>query len=911
VIVVSPILSTSAGVYNPDLLTISVGTKLGSCEIVAAIGHGGMGEVYRARDSRLGRDVALKLLPDSLEADPERRARFDREARALAALNHPGIVTIYSADVDHGRPFLVMELVEGRPLADLIPRHGLPLERLLAIAAQIASAVAAAHRGGIVHRDLKPANVMVGHQDRVKVLDFGLAKLRETIDEHAETVLAPRDITGEGRILGTVDYMSPEQADGRPVDARSDIFSFGVMVYEMASGERPFKGDTSLSVLSAILKDSPKPLGEINPATPSDLTRIVRRCLSKDPEDRYQSAIDLRSDLDDLRQSPPGAGGTPAVSATERGWATWWPWLAGAACGGAAVAATALALSAPNEVPAAVPSLTFSRLTLIEGVTREPMISPDGRWVVYVSDISGNPDIYLQSTTGQTPINLTKDSGAADRMPAFSPDGDSIAFRSERDGGGLFVMGRTGESVRRLTKAGFNPAWFPNGQRIAFTSSQAAEVTARGAGISELWVVDIKGGEPQRLMAGDTVQPSVSPNGRRIAYWALPTNEQRTSFTSGVRDIWTVAADGSNPVQTTTSPAADWNPVWSPDGRWLYFLSNRSGSMNLWRVAIDEASGASAGVVQPLTAPTSYVSHFSLSADGRYGAYATRQVTRNVARIRFDSAAGAVQGLVEPLTTGARDFSTFDLSPDGRHLVVSTSHRQQMDLFVANSDGSGLRNLTNDAPRDRGAFWASDGRILFYSDREGPDEIWSINPDGGELRQVTLTDGMRIQPVSSPDGSKLVASDGNWRLFVHDSKDASVPAVELPRFPDAMRAEGGGLAPLGWSPDGRQLTGTNGTGGIAWLYSFDTKTYTKVAENLSGERVEWLPDRRRMIAAREGRLYIFDTATGEARLLLDMPGEVLDGPQLSPDGSSLYFVRSEQSGDVWIARFDPAEGKPR
>ena len=280
-----------------------------------------------------------------------------------------------------------------------------------------------------------------------------------------------------------------------------------------------------------------------------------------------------------------------------------------------------------------------------------------------------------------------------------------------------------------------------------------------------------------------------------------------------MRDIWTVAADGSNAVQTTISPAFDWNPVWAPDGRWLYFLSNRSGSMNLWRVAIDEASGVPAGAPQPLTAPTSYVSHFSLSADSRYRGYTTRLVTRNLGRIRFDSAAGVVQGLVEPLTTGTREFGAFNLSPDGRHLVISTNHREQMDLFVANSDGSGLRNLTNDAPRDRGAFWASDGRILFYSDREGPDEIWSIKPDGGELRQVTRTDGVLAVPVPSPDGSKLVASDGNWRLFVHDSRDSSVPAVELPRFPDELRASGGGAGIVEWSPDGRHLTGTNGTGG--------------------------------------------------------------------------------------------------
>ena len=271
------------------------GARVGSYEIVAPVGAGGMGEVYRARDNRLGRDAALKLLPDDLANDPERRARFEREARTLAGLNHPSIVTIFGVEEVGGENVIAMEWIDGPTLADIIPKGGLSLERLLRIATQVTDAVAAAHRHGIVHRDLKPANMMLTARDRVKVLDFGLAKERLAGDGQAETLLATRAITTEGRIVGTVAYMSPEQAEGRNVDERSDIFSLGVVLYEMAVGERPFKGDTGLSILSSILRDAPKPLADINRALPPEFVRIVRRCLAKDPEDRWQSATDLRA----------------------------------------------------------------------------------------------------------------------------------------------------------------------------------------------------------------------------------------------------------------------------------------------------------------------------------------------------------------------------------------------------------------------------------------------------------------------------------------------------------------------------------------------------------------------------------------------------------------------------------------
>jgi serine/threonine protein kinase len=279
------------------------GQRLGAYQLSSRIGVGGMGEVYRAHDPRLGREIAIKVLPAALAADRERLHRFEQEARAAAALSHPNIVTIHSVEEANGIRFLTMELVEGQPLSDLIPPGGLPLDRLLGVAIPLADALAAAHAKGITHRDLKPANVMVGADRRVTVLDFGLAKLHESSPAAGcVTALPTVDMTGEGRIVGTVSYMSPEQAEGKPIDHRSDLFSLGVILYELATGRRPFTGETSVSIISSILKDTPHSITDLKATLPRELGRIVRRALTKDRERRYQTAKDLRNELEDLKQ---------------------------------------------------------------------------------------------------------------------------------------------------------------------------------------------------------------------------------------------------------------------------------------------------------------------------------------------------------------------------------------------------------------------------------------------------------------------------------------------------------------------------------------------------------------------------------------------------------------------------------
>jgi serine/threonine protein kinase len=435
---------------------LPAGTRLGAYEIVGPLGAGGMGEVYWARDARLRRDVALKVLPAVAAGDPQRRERFTREALAVAALNHPHIVTIHSVEDEGSTVFLTMELVEGRSLAEVLPPSGLSLERVLAIGVAVADAMAAAHQKGITHRDLKPGNIMLGEGEqagRIKVLDFGLAKIVEPQVEAPASlipteVVGPAPITGEGRILGTVAYMSPEQAEGRPIDGRSDLFFLGVVLYEMATGQRPFSGDTNLSMLSSILKDTPRSVTDLNPALPRDLGRIIRRALAKDPERRYQSAKDLRNDLEDLKASldsgelasqpaTPVTSSAPSIRKHSRA-------LAAAAVLLVIVAAAAavlllgpdrqLASSESSAARSALADLQITQLTT-SGTAERPAISPDGRYVAYVQRDGNAFSLWLRQTTTTSNVQIVApESGVTLYGATFTPDATSVDYVRQPNG---------------------------------------------------------------------------------------------------------------------------------------------------------------------------------------------------------------------------------------------------------------------------------------------------------------------------------------------------------------------------------------------------------------------------------------------------------------------------------------------
>ena len=884
---------------------LAPGRLVGPYRLLGLLGKGGMGQVYEAEDPKLGRRVALKVLPPELDS-AERRRRFEREARAIAALNHPSIVHVYSIEEADGLRFIAMERVRGRTVTELIEPGGMPLARLLEVAIPLTDALAAAHARGVVHRDLKPANVMVTDDGHVKVLDFGLAKWKPEAGLGGGE--SSSGATREGHVLGTVSHMSPEQAEGREVDHRTDIFALGIVLFEMSTGRLPFRGDSAASTITAIIRDTPPSVTDINPRLPRDLARVVKRCLAKEPERRYQTALDVRNELEELRAGLATGEVKPAGRREVP-----WRGIAGAAL--VVVAAAALVLLRRPAAPTAPPLTgTFVPVTSAPGIELFPSLSPDGRFVAYAGREDGRWNVLLLRVGGHRPINLTAGSGADDVQPAFSPDGERLAFRSSRDGGGIFLMGATGESTRRLTELGWNPAWSPDGREIAFATRPVFDTPYDRPSRSELWAVAVEGGRTRRISPGDAVQPSWSPHGHRIAYWGLVEGGSR-------RDLWTVPAAGGEAVPVTRDEPVDWSPAWSPDGRHLYFSSDRGGSMNLWRVAIEETTGRVLGEPEAVTAPSAFAQHASFSRDGSRLAYVSATVDQELQKVPFDATAGRVSGKPEPVARDLRRLSFPHVSPDGEWLVYARTDPQE-DLLLSRLDGGERRALTDDPFRDRRPRFSPDGRrIAFYSNRGGNYEVWTLDRDGRDLRQLTRDPERRNarHPTWSPDGKRLLYSrDGVTGVIIDPDLGLDSPVLgELPPY----GTDGGDFEATSWSPDGRFVLGTlvsaaGERGGVA-VHELGGVGYRQLTG--FGMLPEWLPDSRRAVF--QGRpsgpasdrdypgdegLFLVDREGGGPREVLALPGVSLGYPAVSPDGRWLVFVRIVSRADVWML----ASGSP-
>jgi eukaryotic-like serine/threonine-protein kinase len=865
-----------------------IGQTLLHYRIVSRLGAGGMGEVFVAEDLKLHRAVALKILPAAFALDADRRQRFEREARIVGALNHPNIVTLYSVESSDSQLFITMELVRGAVLADRIPRDGLPLTAFLDLAIPMADALAAAHGSGVVHRDLKPQNVMVSEDGRIKVLDFGLAQADALIDGGGAELT--HRLTQEGHVVGTFAYMAPEQAEGRRVDIRSDIFSLGVVFYQMLAGEPPFKGGTAVSTLAAVIKDDPRRLSDVRHDLPRDLSRLVTRCLAKDPNRRYQSAADLRTDLEDLRLDV-SSGFVDAAVSQAQGRARTGKWFVVPIVLAVAAASGVVGYRAREPAPTLGPTLdgNFVRLTSRAGEELFPSVSPDGEFVAYASQAAGNWDIYLHRVGGDRPINLTDDSASADTEPAFSPDGRTIAFRSERDGGGIFVMGATGENVKRVSTIGHNPSWSPAGDEILANVDVIADPMARTVAKEQFWAIEVASGKRRLVTPDDAVQASWSPNGHRIAYWGV--------HRGGQRDIWTMASSGGDPKPVTNDEAVDWNPVWAPDGRHLYFASERGGTMNLWRVPIDERSGDLRGALEPVTTPSTYSQHLSFARNGRRLAYV--EVVRHVylQRLMFDPDREQVVGAPSWVLQDAKPAKNPSLSSDGKTFVFDSIEGSQEDVFLIRADGTGLRRLTDDGFKDRAPRWSPDGKqILFLSDRGGQYDVWRMNPDGSGVEQVSFIKGDRWAqaPLWSPDGNRILVNRNASAPVLIDGRvpwAKQTPIVAAPNDDHDLD-----YFAWSWSPDGQTLAGH--PNGIV-TYSLESRAFQRLTN--FGQRPAWLHDNRRLIFMDSQKVYVLDTVTKRVKEVYSAVPHRLQSITLSSDNRSIGVSLAINEADIWLA----------
>ena len=715
------------------------GMRLGPYEIESRLGAGGMGEVWKARDTRLGRIVALKV------SKTEFSERFEQEARAVAALNHPNITTLY----DVGPNYFVMEYVDGKPLQRLIPRNGLSLGESLNYAAQIADALTAAHAAGIVHRDLKPGNIMITPSGQVKVVDFGLAR-RESAQK-----LGPDDPTftrtAEGVIAGTLSYMSPEQAQGRPVDARSDVFSFGAVLYEMLTGARAFQGDSAAGILAAILTKEPPPVEGI----PSHVERLLNRCLRKDPARRAQSMADVRVALLELKEDSESGRLDGSLPPAPRRKAPRWRRWAAVAAGVGALASVGLLAVWLNKRSKPAPPYSIVPLTTYPGWELYPSFSPDGKQVAFAweGENLDNYDIYIQQVDGRTPVRLTTDP-AQDTYPAWSPDGSSIAFtRFLPEGRAVMLIPSIGGPERKLLEmTGSSVSWSPDSKWLVFADGKPAS----------LYLFSMATGERKRLATppSDSLWddfPAFSPDGKRLAFTrgAMPN----------VTNIYTLSlGDDFQPVSAPVKLSKTGKfspPAWTADGRDLLFSEyGNSIKDNLWRMRATEGAAASLVLSDGGIAP-------AISRQGNRLVFAREVTDNNIWRAAVQDSAGKAAPV--QLIASTRSDQVGRYSPDGKQIAFVSDRTGQAEIWLAHADGTNQIQLTSLPSDQAGALsWSPDGqKIVFAWAAGGSPQVYTIPVTGGKPLQLTSLSPSCSTPRYSNDGKSIYfASRRTGRLEV-------------------------------------------------------------------------------------------------------------------------------------------------
>jgi len=762
-----------------------IGQSIGHYKILEKLGAGGMGEVYRAEDTTLDREVALKVLPSELAESQERLDRFQREAKTLAALDHPNIVTVFTVENDEDVHFLTMQLVEGKRLSDLIPKGGMSLERIFDIAIPLADALAAAHEKGVIHRDLKPANIMLSDEDRVKVLDFGLAKLRPDLDATVDTELPTEPLTGEGRILGTVPYMSPEQVEGKPVDHRTDVFSLGVVLYEMATGERPFKGDSSASLIAAIMTGSPQEVDGLRAEFPHHLSRIIRHCLEKEPPRRFQSVLDVSNELEDLKAEVDSGELTKrSVPAPHpRPWKGW-VWVLPVLALVAAVSGVIL-LRRPAESPRPSPGPVRHKQITFSGEAGHPEISPDGAFIAYAT----KKGIVVRDIEGQGSVNVVEsDSPRIDSM-RWSPDGLRLlvsgVFSQEWR---ALVVPRLGGDELSLKHSSYM-CWSPDGSRVASAWTNLKTISFLDVESDEVVTTTDLEGDFRRTIGID---------------WSLPTGLLLvlTEDDDDRYAIWTLSTSGQNQSKVFESESVIQSVRWSLSEPAIYFVLASGEDAELWKLEVNPQTGEARDSAKTILTGLPTEGIFSVSRDGARLAYARTAGFMSILRIDLDQSPDEVRVDSTQLASGTQFSRGFSVSPDGEWVAVSKGDERSSDIYLLSLKDGSMRQLTHLDGRNERPVWSPDGRtIAFGSTHDGTRRVWRVSPEGGKPKILETGDVSSSLSVKWAPGERLLyqqPGDDRWSFFDVGS------GGEEPLLSDDLTESGWFFDPV-YSPDGSRV----------------------------------------------------------------------------------------------------------
>lgn len=864
-----------------------IGKTISHYKILEKLGEGGMGVVYKAQDIKLKRIVALKFLPPELTKDKEAKQRFIQEARAASALDHNNVCTIFEIDeTEKGQIYIVMACYEGEILKDTIAKGRLKIQKARDIIIQIAEGLEKAHKKGIVHRDIKPANIFVTEDGVVKILDFGLAKLG-----------AQTRLTQKGTTLGTVAYMSPEQTRGDKVDHRTDIWSLGVVFYEMITGHLPFKGNYEQAVIYSILNEEPESIKDVRAEVPVYMEEILKKALSKSSDERYRQIREILADLksgEKVSVLPSGMKKFPHTISKFM-WGVF-------AITFVLTFLMIILLSGPKHREFHIQRTT--PLTTAPGLEQDPAWSPDGTRIAYASDENGNMDIWVRQIAAEQRINLTQNHSGFDGKPAWSPDGEWIAFVSERDGGGIFIMPALGGIPKRVVSLNFAKStsyigaiplvrWSPDGKELAYGVE----------GI--LYTIPVQGGTPVPVTLPSTglivgyTEPAWSPDGERFACTGFVAAGVSTS------QIWTVQRDGTGAVPVTEGNYLDCYPLWSADGKHIFFISDRGGSDDVWWIPMH--AGKPAGSAQPLTAGAG-VSAIDLSKDGSRLAYTKAVEHTNIWSIPLVLNAMQIVDNAQPLTSGNHYIEFIAISPDSQWLAFDSNRSGNMDIWIMRTDGSELRQLTTDPAHDWDPDWSPDGKqIAFHSFRYGNRDLFIVPMAGGEIKRLTTNPAEDIGPKWSVDSKTILFQSnrsGHMDLWVMPSKGGEPRQLTFHPSQDFLSH---------WSPDGKRI-----------VFSTKRSRYSELnLLSLDGGEPEpltrgewsnifpcfWTRDGKIIFAYGVGgpynqgaNLWAISVSDGSAQPLLDLRGSLKEPlHSVACDGQRLYFPLWERMGDLWMA----------